>query len=268
LNQKGDLKYYPICLDVADRSCLVVGGGSVGARKALTLSRCGAQVTVVSPLFSDEFTAFAHHDMDDEDAGFTISKRSASCDADGKDSSCVTSVRDVNHLVHRRSGGISCIKKEYDSDDLDSMFLVIGATDNMDLNRQIARDAKARDILCNIADFPEGSSFVLPSIVQRGDLVITISTSGKSPALAKKVRKELELQFGKEYATFLTLMGDIRKGLLSQNHSPEEHAAIFRELVNSDLLEKIASGDGAGIDNTLKRTLGSNTPDHQLIFGE
>lgn len=231
MNQKPVLKYYPICLDVAEKNCLVVGGGSVGARKALTLAKCGARVKVVSLIFSDKFIAFE---------------------------------QGTGH----KSDAVQCIKKPYEPSDLDSMFLVIGATDNVALNRRIAQDANKRQILCNIADFPEGSSFVLPSIVQRGDLVITVSTSGNSPALAKKLRKELALQFGEEYATLLMLMGKIRKQLLSQEHSPETHASVFRQLVNSDLLDKIASGDDQGVYKTLEQILGSNIPDHKLIFGE
>ncbi|MBF0234511.1 MAG: bifunctional precorrin-2 dehydrogenase/sirohydrochlorin ferrochelatase [Desulfamplus sp.] len=218
MNQQPDLKYYPICLDVVGKNCLVVGGGNVGARKALTLARCGAYVTVISPLFSDKFA------------------------------------KNINIT----DTTIQCIKKNYDINDLNSIFLVIGATDNMQLNRRIAQDAHKRDILCNIADFPEGSSFVLPSIVQRGDLVITLSTSGNSPALAKKLRKDLELQFGQEYASFLNLMGRIRKMLLAENNSTEANALIFRELVNSNLLEKIASGDEAGIESILEQILGSH----------
>ncbi|MBF0468794.1 MAG: bifunctional precorrin-2 dehydrogenase/sirohydrochlorin ferrochelatase [Desulfamplus sp.] len=251
LNRNHDLKYYPISLDVAGKNCLVVGGGGVGARKAVTLEKCGAEVTVVSSVFSDKFA----------------------------------------QNINSSNSSIKRIQKNYDSNDLDSMFLVIGATNSMAVNRQISHDAKARQILCNIADFPEGSSFVLPSIVQRGALVITVSTSGNSPALAKKLRKELELQFGQEYATFLELMGNIRKKVLclnnSQNsspngskhncqeeqaldlsHSQEANASIFRELVNSDLLEKIASGDEAGIESTLEQILGSRFKTGYLIARE
>ncbi|MBF0112987.1 MAG: hypothetical protein HQK74_09680, partial [Desulfamplus sp.] len=174
-------------------------------------------------------------------------------------------------------GQIRCIQKYYDSDDLDSIFIVVGATDNMVLNKKIAADAKAKQILCNIADFPEGSSFVLPSIVQRGDLVITVSTSGNSPAFAKKLRKELELQFGDEYAAFLTIMGKIRKWLLAQNHLPESHAKLFRELVNSELLQNISSKDYSKVESTLKDILcnsrelvdNSTPPPYQdFIFGD
>ena len=90
--------------------------------------------------------------------------------------------------------------RHYRSTDLEGMFLVIGATDDDALNRQVSRDAEARNTLCNIADRPEVCNFILPSIVRRDDLVITISTSGRSPALAKKLRKRLERQFGLEYS--------------------------------------------------------------------
>ncbi|MBF0302647.1 MAG: bifunctional precorrin-2 dehydrogenase/sirohydrochlorin ferrochelatase [Desulfamplus sp.] len=254
-NHADNLKYYPISLNIADKRCLVVGGGSVGARKAVTLARCGAAVTVVSLFFSDEF----------------IKKTDSYCE--------IKAHSEKEHSDSNNKEKIICIQKPYDSTDLNSMFLVIGATDNVDVNRQIADDARQKTILCNIADYPEGSSFVLPSIVQRGELVITVSTSGNSPALAKKLRKELKLQFGQEYATFLVLMGKIRKWLLAQNHSPQTHAAIFRQLVNSELLEHIASNDYSKIEITLNEILGSHRelmlmdnctlPSYQdFIFGE
>ncbi|MBF0229976.1 MAG: bifunctional precorrin-2 dehydrogenase/sirohydrochlorin ferrochelatase [Desulfamplus sp.] len=248
------LQYYPIALDVKDKNCLVVGGGSVGARKALTLARCGAIVSVVSPTFSDEFKNII------DNQNITSSKKNIHS----------------SNIVNKQHKLIKCIQKPYDSNDLNSIFVVIGATDNMSVNRQIANDARERQILCNIADFPEGSSFVLPSIVNRGDLVITVSTSGNSPAFAKKLRKELELQFGEEYAIFLTLMGKIREWLLSKKNSQKKNlqndlrdkhsqilpisqkmnAEIFRELVNSELLENIASADYSEIDRIIKMILG------------
>ncbi len=256
-NNLDSLKYYPISLDIANKNCLVVGGGSVGARKAITLARCRAIVKVVSPFFSDEF----------------VKKTDIYCKIETPFDKF-----EKDELNFKNSGKIISIKKPYDSNDLNSTFLVIGATDNMDVNRQIAYDAKQRDVLCNIADFPEGSSFVLPSIVQRGDLVITISTSGNSPALAKKLRKELELQFGQEYADFIVLMGKIRKWLLAQNLSSQTDAEIFRQLINSDLLRQIASNDYSKIESTLNKILGSYKelienctllPSYQdFIFGE
>ena len=154
------------------------------------------------------------------------------------------------------SGEIILEKRSYQSDDLNGMFLVIGATNDEKLNRQISGDADRLNTLCNIADRPEVCNFILPSIVHRDDLVITISTSGKSPALAKKLRKTLEYQFGKEYGVFLKLMGAVRKKLLSQAHQPEAHKHLFEKLIAADLIAKIREGKTAEIDALLFEILG------------
>ncbi|MFW6011032.1 MAG: precorrin-2 dehydrogenase/sirohydrochlorin ferrochelatase family protein, partial [Desulfosalsimonas sp.] len=101
------------------------------------------------------------------------------------------------------SANLEMIRRNYKSADLDSKFLVIGATDDSELNRKISQDAECRNMLCNIADVPEACNFILPSVVERGDLIIAISTSGKSPAFARHLKKQLEKQFGEEYTEFL-----------------------------------------------------------------
>ena len=155
--------------------------------------------------------------------------------------------------------------RPYRSADLTGMFLVIGATDDESLNRQISRDAEALNTLCNIADRPEVCNFILPSIVRRADLVITISTSGRSPALAKKLRKELELQFGKEYGELLQLMGAIRNKLLSQAHEPEAHRPLFEQLINSDLVDLIRDARTEDINALLSKVLGQGYRYEELI---
>ena len=147
--------------------------------------------------------------------------------------------------------------RSYRPSDLDGMFLVIGATDNRDLNRRIGRDAGRRGMLCNIVDQPESCSFILPAVVRRGDLTISISTSGRSPALSKKLRKALEKQFGEEYADFLHLMGAIRHQLLSRSLAPESHKAIFEELIHSGLFDLVRDRRTGEIDRLLQRVLGS-----------
>lgn len=152
---------------------------------------------------------------------------------------------------------ITLHKRSYEASDLDSAFLVIGATDDEALNIQISRDAEKQNKLCNIADRPEVCNFILPAIVKRDDLIIAISTSGKSPAFAKKLRKELEKQFGDEYAVFLKMMGAIRKKLLSEKHEPEAHKPIFEKLIHSNLLEHIRSKDLKAINTELYNQLGN-----------
>ena len=217
------MRYYPIHLDIKNRNCLVVGGGTVGTRKVDTLLECGARVTVVSPDPSPKLKKLASN------------------------------------------GAIALTQRSYRPADLKGAFLVIGATDDENLNQQISKDAEKSNTLCNIADRPEVCNFILPSIVRRGDLVITISTSGKSPALAKQLRQKLETQFGQEYAELLFLMGAIRKKLLSEAHEPEAHKDLFNKLIDSDLIELIQSDKTEEINSLLYKILGEGFTIEELL---
>jgi precorrin-2 dehydrogenase/sirohydrochlorin ferrochelatase len=208
------MRYYPIYLDIKNRNCLVVGGGSVGTRKVLTLLECGANVTVVSPAVTEKLKELSNNSL------------------------------------------IKVKERPFQTTDLDDRFLVIGATDNQNLNFKIHAEAERRGLLCYIADRPKACNFILPSIVSRGDLIIAISTSGKSPAFAKKLRKHLEKEFGDEYAEFLNLMGAIRKKLLSQDHEPEAHKHLFEQLIERDLVLMLKDGDTDRINSLLHEVLG------------
>jgi precorrin-2 dehydrogenase/sirohydrochlorin ferrochelatase len=162
-------------------------------------------------------------------------------------------------------GSITLKERAYRTVDLKDMFLVIGATDDEMLNRQISEEAEQIGILCNIADRPEACNFILPSVVQRGDLVITISTSGQSPALAKRLRRKLEAQFGEEYADFLLFRGAIRKKLLSQAHEPEAHKALFNQLIDSDLIEFLRTGQRKQLNLLLYKILGEGYRIEELL---
>lgn len=154
------------------------------------------------------------------------------------------------------AGRILWQRRAYAACDLEGVFLAVGATDDEGLNRRLSADARRRGVLCNIADRPELCDFILPALVQRGDLVITVSTSGKSPALAKRLRRELEQRYGEEYALLLRLMGAVRRRLLAERHAPEEHRALFEALLESGLLERLRGGDLSGADRVLEALVG------------
>jgi precorrin-2 dehydrogenase/sirohydrochlorin ferrochelatase len=156
-------------------------------------------------------------------------------------------------------------QRAYRASDVEGMFLVIGATDNETLNRQINADAERLNLLCNIADRPEICNFILPAIVRRGSFVMAISTAGKSPAFAKHVRKRLETQFGPEYGMVLELMGAIRSKLLAGAHEPEVHKPLFEQLIDGDLVALIKDQQIDRIDQLLERVLGPGYRYHQLM---
>lgn len=147
---------------------------------------------------------------------------------------------------------LKLVCRKYDDPDLEGMFLAFAATDNREVNRRVQAGARERNILCNIADDPEGSAFILPSIVQQGDLVITVSTCGTSPAFARYLKQGLEKQFGPHYAQFLWLMGRLRKKMLAMGHAPEDNSRIFSLLVQGGLLELVEKKDVQGIDELLE----------------
>ena len=134
---------------------------------------------------------------------------------------------------------------------LDDVFIVIAATDDKELNSRVSEIARRRGLLVNAVDQPADCNFIVPSIVRKGDLTIAISTSGKSPALAKKIRREIEGQFGKEYESFLNLMGALRKEILGMGFSQEENSRIFHEIVYGEIIEAIAGNDLARVESSL-----------------
>jgi precorrin-2 dehydrogenase/sirohydrochlorin ferrochelatase len=133
-----------------------------------------------------------------------------------------------------RDGKVIWEQREFQSSDLDGMFLVIAATSLHELNAQVFGEASQRNILCNAVDDPENCDFYYGSVVRRGDLQIAISTAGHSPALSQRLRKELEAQFGPEYSEWLRELGAKREQLFSQEIDPEQrrqqlHAVASRE---------------------------------------
>ena len=143
---------------------------------------------------------------------------------------------------------------------MDDAFMVIAATDDAEVNSTIAALAKKHGLLINTVDQPKDCNFIMPSIVKRGNLQIAISTAGKSPALAKKIRKDLQTAFGPEYDSFTELLGIIRSKLLSQKQPSSKNKAIFQQLVDSNLLEMIKQKDRHGIQATIRSILGEAFP--------
>jgi precorrin-2 dehydrogenase / sirohydrochlorin ferrochelatase len=124
-------------------------------------------------------------------------------------------------------------RRRFQPGDLENMFLVVAATSSTELHEEIFREATKREVLCNIVDVPELCDFYYPAVVQRGALQIAISTSGQSPALAQRLRKELEEQFGPEYEQWLKKLGEIRGELLSNKLDPEERKRQLHDQVSS-----------------------------------
>ena len=115
-----------------------------------------------------------------------------------------------------RNGQVRWRKRNFRDSDLTGCFLVVGATPSRTLHERIFRLAKRRNIICNVVDVPELCDFYYPAIVQRGALQIAVSTGGESPALAQRIRKQLESQFGPEYEEWIRHLGKERQRIRAQ----------------------------------------------------
>lgn len=139
-------------------------------------------------------------------------------------------------------GLISYRQGTYESSDLKEVFLVFSATGREDVNRQIADDCAGLNIMINAVDDPAKCSFFVPAAVRRGSLAIAVSTEGKSPLLARKIREELESVYGPQYGEFLELLGGLRKEVIKNVTDPEKKKKVLENLVNEEIMSMLKKG--------------------------
>jgi precorrin-2 dehydrogenase / sirohydrochlorin ferrochelatase len=133
-----------------------------------------------------------------------------------------------------REGRIEWVVREYRTADFAGMFLVIAATSSPALHDEIYAEARSRGVLCNAVDEPERCDFYFPAVVRRGELQIAISTGGLSPALAQRLRKELEHQFGPEWEEWVAQLGRTREELQSIPMPPEQRKRLLHQYASLD----------------------------------
>jgi precorrin-2 dehydrogenase/sirohydrochlorin ferrochelatase len=148
---------------------------------------------------------------------------------------------------------ISHIAAQYSGDLIQGAALVIGATDDEKTNAAISFDARKQGIPVNIVDDPQKCDFILPSLVQRGDLAITIGTGGKSPALARHLREELEAKYGKEYETLLNILGNLRVKMVKNEGIGKDW---FESLLAEGILDSIKEKNKDKVKKTVQKITG------------
>lgn len=209
------MRYYPLLLNLSDVPCLVVGGGAVGLRKIQGLLPCQPrEITVIDPALPGPELA----------------------------------------VLLASHPNITYAQRPFAEVDIEGMRLVFACTSSRVINAEIGEACAARNILCNMADAPEDGAFILPASITRGDLSISVSTNGASPALARIIRQELEERYGPEYEVTLRLLGHIRTALLPLDLDVTANRDIFRDLAGA-LPELIRGGHCAHCRTLLKRLL-------------
>lgn len=203
--------YYPIFIDVENRDVVIIGGGVVCARKAETMLRYGANVTVVSPKFTAEIEQWT------------------------------------------KEGRIRVKRKAYDDSDLEGASMVIASTDDESVNSQVAADSRRRRIPVNVVDVTPLCEFIVPAIVESGSIQIAVSTGGKSPALARTLKEDLQRLVGTEYAEINDLLGSLRDDAKRVLPTDTDRKRFFDGILASGVLQMLREGRREEAYSTIAR---------------
>ncbi len=196
------MKYFPLNIELNKKPVLLIGGGEVAERKLDLLVKADACLTVVSPSFTDYLLTFEKKD----NITFVHSEYNSSLIGEGKYS------------------------------------FIIAATNNEDLNKQIAKDANARNILVNVVDRPEICDFIFPSILERGPITVSVSTGGASPVLARMLRTKLETLIPGGYGKLAKIVSDNRVLVRKKFKKFKSNRIFWEEVLNSKFVDLVLSG--------------------------
>ncbi len=156
------------------------------------------------------------------------------------------------------AGAIAHRRRTYCDGDLDGARLAYAATDDEALHADLARAATAAAVPLNVVDRPQWCSFIVPAVLRRGALTVAISTGGASPALARRLREDLDRHLGPEYERALDLLARLRRHLQGGPLPGSERQRILSQLVASDLLERLRGPDAAAVDQLLAEHVGAD----------
>lgn len=213
------MDYLPVFLDVNNKTCLVVGGGSVAARKVALLLQAGAQVHVVSPVLDPALRELAQQ--------------------------------------HR----IRYSAQEFAAAHLEQCTLVIAATDDMAVNRQVSELAGTRNIPVNVVDHPELCTFIMPSIVDRSPLMIAVSSGGASPVLARMIRARLETWIPHAYARLAACAGKFRRQVKQHFTQVARRRLFWEKALQGKFAELILAGKDQAAEDHFQQLLAAEKDD-------
>jgi siroheme synthase-like protein len=161
-----------------------------------------------------------------------------------------------------REGSIHWERREYEPSDLEGTFMVIASTDSTDVNIRVYDDAEKRAMLVNVVDVPPLCNFILPAILRTGPLAIAISTAGASPALAKRMKREVAELFGEEYASLAVMLNDVRGWAKGTLPTYQDRKDFFEGIVNGepDPIALLRAGDAQAVRDIIAAAQASAAP--------
>ena len=268
---------YPVNLDVEGKLCLVVGGGRVALGKVKELLRCGAEVKVVAPSICDELSEFAEGfaappsdtetvPLDSEPSLSGLpAQPTASFDSEpplsdlpAQPTAPLDSEPSLSDSPAPPTAPLQLLRRQYAASDLDGCLIAIAATGDSAVNRQVFQDGHRQGVLVNSADDPQNCHFTLPSRLRREDLLITISTEGRSPAMASWLRQQIEASLDDNIDQMLHLVAEVRAEIQAQGIPTEP--LDWTTALNNGILDLIKAGNPAEAKARLRTSLGIPSP--------
>lgn len=224
------MAYFPMFVDLTDKTCLVVGGGEVAYRKVKTLLDFDAKVTVVAESVCPKLAELA--EVPDKKILSACDYVTGAVEVTSEDkvqSACGRNAEKADAPKNRVTIWVRPFQKE----DCDGRLLVVAATDDKELNHNIAEYCKAAGIMVNAVDQKDDCSFIFSSYVREQNLVAAFSSGGKSPVLTQYLKKKETDILTPFLGTLNEYMGDIRAGIISKYDSEEERKRAFCDIVYS-----------------------------------
>ena len=212
---EGNKSFYPIYINLLNKSCLIVGGGIVAQRKVENLLEYGASITLVSPQITPVIKQY------------------------------------------EQSGVIKVVERNFEAQDLDYVFMVFIATNDSEVNRYIAELCVSRQILVNAVDDPPNCDFFVPAVVKRGSLAIAISTTGKSPLLARQIKEDLENIYSEEYSEYVDLLGEYREMIKNSIPDINKRRLALAALIDLEILEGLKAGEREKVRERMEECISS-----------
>jgi siroheme synthase-like protein len=196
------MAYFPFMIDVADRICLIAGGGRVAYRKTINMLEFGAKVKIVAPDICTE----------------------------------------IDQLTNKAEyeNRISLARRRVEEADTEDAFVVIMATDDEKLNSHMARVCKDRNILVNVVDVKEDCGFYFPAIIKDRDVVVAVSTGGQSPTLAARIKQDIKKSIPENCGFVAQELGRRRQEILEAFDQEQDRKKAFRKLMEELLTEDVS----------------------------
>jgi uroporphyrin-III C-methyltransferase/precorrin-2 dehydrogenase/sirohydrochlorin ferrochelatase len=214
------MDYLPIFQNVKGRLCLVVGGGTVGARKAGVLLEAGAKVRVVAPEIDEDLQA---------------------------------------------QDNVEVVRARFEPQHLDGVALIIAATNDRAVNKQVSELAQARNIPVNVVDDPELCSFIMPAIMDRSPLMVAFSSGGASPVLTRMMRGKLETVIPQNYSHLAGFAERFREEVKKRVTNPAKRRIFWENVFDGVVAEKVLTGDEAAAEAMLQQMLAD---EDNIVRGE